>query len=45
VLLKAGDDAKAVLVAKISNVTPNEFGVADHLAMVRVAQVAAHVGP
>jgi ADP-ribose pyrophosphatase YjhB (NUDIX family) len=42
VLLKAGDDAKAVLVAKISNLTPKEFGVADHLAMVRAAQVAAH---
>jgi hypothetical protein len=45
VSLKAGDDAKAVLVAKISSLIPKEFGVADHLAMVRAAQVAAHEGP
>ena len=43
VSLKAGDDAKGVLVAKISNLTPEEFGVADHLAMIHAAQVAAHV--
>jgi ADP-ribose pyrophosphatase YjhB (NUDIX family) len=39
--LKAGDDAKAVLVAKISSLTQDEFGVADHLAMIRAAKVAA----
>jgi ADP-ribose pyrophosphatase YjhB (NUDIX family) len=43
VLLKAGDDAKGVLVAKISSLTPDEFGVADHLTMIRAAQVAAHI--
>jgi ADP-ribose pyrophosphatase YjhB (NUDIX family) len=43
VSLKAGDDAKAVLVATISSLTPEEFGVADHLAMIRAAQVAAHI--
>jgi 8-oxo-dGTP pyrophosphatase MutT (NUDIX family) len=42
VSLKAGDDAKAVVVAQISGLTPDEFGVADHLAMIRAAQVAAH---
>jgi ADP-ribose pyrophosphatase YjhB (NUDIX family) len=41
VSLKAGDDANAVVVAKISSLTSEEFGVADHLAMVRAAQVAA----
>jgi ADP-ribose pyrophosphatase YjhB (NUDIX family) len=40
--LKAGDDAKGVLVAKISNLTPDEFGVADHLAMIQAAKVAGH---
>jgi ADP-ribose pyrophosphatase YjhB (NUDIX family) len=40
VSLKAGDDADAVVAAKISNLTPKEFGVADHLAMVRAAEVA-----
>ena len=44
VSLKAGDDAKAVLVATISSLTPDEFGVADHLAMIRAAQIAAHEG-
>jgi len=43
VSLKAGDDAKAVLVARISSLTPEEFGVADHLAMIQAAQVAARV--
>jgi ADP-ribose pyrophosphatase YjhB (NUDIX family) len=41
VILKAGDDAKAVLVAKIADLMPDEFGVADHLPMIRAAQVAA----
>jgi len=40
--LKAGDDAKAVLVAKISSLTPEEFGVADHWAMIHAAAAAAH---
>jgi ADP-ribose pyrophosphatase YjhB (NUDIX family) len=44
VSLKAGDDAKGVLVSKISSLTPNEFGVADHLAMIRAAQIAAREG-
>ena len=39
VSLKAGDDAKGVLVATISSVTPDEFGVADHLAMIEAATV------
>ena len=42
--LKAGDDAKAVLVATISSLTPDEFGVADHLPMIRAAEVAAREG-
>jgi 8-oxo-dGTP pyrophosphatase MutT (NUDIX family) len=42
--LKAGDDAEAVLVARISGLTPDEFGVADHLTMIRAAQIAAHEG-
>jgi ADP-ribose pyrophosphatase YjhB (NUDIX family) len=41
--LKAGDDAKGVLVAKISNLTPDEFGVADHLATIQAAKVAGHI--
>jgi len=45
VSLQAGDDAKGVLVATISSVTPDEFGVADHLAMIQAAQVAAREGP
>jgi hypothetical protein len=45
VSLKAGDGAKGVLVATISSVTPDEFGVADHLAMIQAAQVAAREGP
>jgi 8-oxo-dGTP pyrophosphatase MutT (NUDIX family) len=40
VSLKAGDDAKRVLVAKTSSLAPDEFGIADHLAMIRAAQVA-----
>ena len=44
--LKAGDDAKQVLVAKISSLTPGEFGVADHLPMIQAAAKAAvHDGP
>jgi len=43
VSLQAGDDAKEVLVAKISSLTPEEFGVSDHLAMLQAAQVATHV--
>jgi 8-oxo-dGTP pyrophosphatase MutT (NUDIX family) len=45
VFLKAGDDAKAVLVARIFSLTPDEFGVADHLAMIQAATVAAHASP
>jgi ADP-ribose pyrophosphatase YjhB (NUDIX family) len=41
VSLKAGDDAKRVLVATISSLTPDEFGIADHRAMIQAAQVAA----
>ena len=41
--LKADDDAKEALVAKISNLTPDEFGVADHLAMIQAAKDAGHV--
>jgi len=44
VSLQAGDDAKAVLVATITSLTPDEFGVADHLAMIQAAQVAARGG-
>jgi ADP-ribose pyrophosphatase YjhB (NUDIX family) len=40
-LLKAGDDAKAVLVARISSLTPDEFGVGDYLAMIRAAAATA----
>ncbi len=43
--LKAGDDAEQVLVAKISSLTADEFGVADHLTMIRAAQVAADALP
>jgi len=43
-LLKAGDDAKEVLVAMISSLTPNEFGVADHLPMIQGAHVVVHEG-
>jgi ADP-ribose pyrophosphatase YjhB (NUDIX family) len=41
VSLKAGDDAKGVQVAKISSLTPNQFGIADHLPMILAAQVAS----
>jgi ADP-ribose pyrophosphatase YjhB (NUDIX family) len=41
--LKAGDDAKHVLVATISTLTPDEFGIADHLAMIQAAKAGAHV--
>ena len=43
VSLKAGDDAKDVLVAAIASLTPDEFGIADHLAMIQAAKVVAHV--
>jgi ADP-ribose pyrophosphatase YjhB (NUDIX family) len=43
--LKGGDDAKDALVARISSLTPEEFGVADHLMMIRAAIVAAPKGP
>jgi 8-oxo-dGTP pyrophosphatase MutT (NUDIX family) len=45
VFLKAGDDAKSVLVARVSRLTPEEFGVVDHLAMIQAATVAAHASP
>jgi ADP-ribose pyrophosphatase YjhB (NUDIX family) len=41
VSLKAGDDAKGVYVAKISSLTPDQFGIADHLPMILAAQVAS----
>lgn len=41
VSLKAGDDAKHVLAAKILSLTMGAFGIADHLAMIKVAKVAA----
>lgn len=41
VLLKAGDDARAVLVARVSTLTPEEFGIADHLALIRAAILVA----
>jgi ADP-ribose pyrophosphatase YjhB (NUDIX family) len=41
VFLKEGDDAQAVHVAKVSSLAQDEFGVADHLGMIRTAQVAA----
>jgi ADP-ribose pyrophosphatase YjhB (NUDIX family) len=43
VSLKSGDDARAVLVSQISSLTPNEFGVADHLAMIRAAQITGDI--
>jgi ADP-ribose pyrophosphatase YjhB (NUDIX family) len=45
VFLKAGDDARAVFVARIASLTPDEFGVADHLPMIQAAIVAAHASP
>jgi 8-oxo-dGTP pyrophosphatase MutT (NUDIX family) len=44
VSLNAGDDAKGVFVAMISSLTPNEFGVADHLPMIQGAHVVVHEG-
>jgi ADP-ribose pyrophosphatase YjhB (NUDIX family) len=41
VSLGAGDDAKAVLVAKISTLAPDEFGIPDHLALIWAATLAA----
>ena len=40
VSLKAGDDAKGVLVVRISDLAPEDFGVADHLAMIQTAHHA-----
>jgi len=34
VFLKAGDDAEGVHVARISSLTANQFGIADHLPMI-----------
>jgi len=45
VSLQAGDDAKHVLVARISDLTPDEFGIADHLALIHAAKVAADTLP
>lgn len=39
--LKAGDDAKQVHVARISSLTPDQFGIADHLPMILAAEVAS----
>jgi 8-oxo-dGTP pyrophosphatase MutT (NUDIX family) len=36
--LKAGDDGKGVLVARISSLNPDQFGIADHLPMILAAQ-------
>lgn len=41
VALEAGDDARRVLVARISSLTPDQFGIADHLPMIFAAQAAA----
>jgi ADP-ribose pyrophosphatase YjhB (NUDIX family) len=41
VTLEAGDDAKGVHVARISSLTPGQFGVADHLPMILAAQAAS----
>lgn len=41
VSLKAGDDAEEVHVARISSLTPGQFGVADHLPMILAAQAAS----
>lgn len=41
VCLKAGDDAKRVQVARISSLTPDQFGIADHLPMIRAAQAGS----
>jgi ADP-ribose pyrophosphatase YjhB (NUDIX family) len=38
VSLKAGDDATGVHVAKISSLTSEQFGIADHLAMILAAR-------
>jgi 8-oxo-dGTP pyrophosphatase MutT (NUDIX family) len=38
VFLKAGDDAKGVHVARISSLTSDQFGIADHLPMILAAQ-------
>ena len=41
VTLEAGDDAKGVHVAKISSLTPGQFGIADHLPMILAAQAVS----
>jgi ADP-ribose pyrophosphatase YjhB (NUDIX family) len=43
VSLKAGDDANRVHVAKIFSLTPDQFGIPDHLPMILAAQVASPV--
>ncbi|MGB7729128.1 MAG: NUDIX hydrolase [Candidatus Acidiferrum sp.] len=45
VSLKAGDDAEGVHVAKIYSLTPDQFGIADHLPMILAAQSAADKEP
>jgi ADP-ribose pyrophosphatase YjhB (NUDIX family) len=37
ITLEAGDDAKGVHVARISGLTPGQFGIADHLPMILAA--------
>ena len=39
--LKAGDDAKGVHVSKVAELVPNQFGIADHLPMIRAGQEIA----
>jgi ADP-ribose pyrophosphatase YjhB (NUDIX family) len=39
--LKAGDDAKVVHVSKVAELVPRQFGIADHLPMIRAAQEIA----
>jgi ADP-ribose pyrophosphatase YjhB (NUDIX family) len=39
--LKAGDDAKGVHVSKVAELMPSQFGIADHLPMIRAGQEIA----
>jgi len=41
VSLKSGDDVEHVQVARISSLTPDQFGIADHLPMIRAAQAGS----
>jgi 8-oxo-dGTP pyrophosphatase MutT (NUDIX family) len=41
VSLKAGDDADGVHVAKVCSLTPDQFGIPDHLPMIRAAQATS----